>query len=158
LILFLCYSSFSFSFTLPLEPEYLRFTEIWNCKQTSEHSGHTESPEKTFFLVLCSVSRKTDFSVCFLSGKGPEKELYERKIRSMNLIRCKVITLWLEAKDYPRLLGEALSALCKINRCCRHRIRCKKYLTRDRHFSPSKSSPCLKRELSVCPFTGALRC
>ena len=31
--------------------------------------------------------------------------MYERKIQQMQLKRCKILTLWLKAEDYPKLLG-----------------------------------------------------
>lgn len=40
-----------------------------------------------------------------LTGKGPEKEKYEKKIRALNLKRVAFRTIWLSAEDYPLLLG-----------------------------------------------------
>jgi len=42
-----------------------------------------------------------------ITGKGPEKAFYEKRIAAMQLKRCKVVTAWLAAADYPRLLGSA---------------------------------------------------
>eukprot|EP00971_Amphidinium_carterae_P254123 5044964-Amphidinium_carterae.1 len=42
-----------------------------------------------------------------ITGKGPEKAFYEKRIAAMQLRRCKVVTAWLAAADYPRLLGAA---------------------------------------------------
>jgi len=42
------------------------------------------------------------------AGKGPRREMYERKIAEQNqrMQQVKIITAWLAAEDYPRLLGE----------------------------------------------------
>ncbi|XP_051126192.1 UDP-glycosyltransferase TURAN isoform X2 [Andrographis paniculata] len=39
-----------------------------------------------------------------ITGKGPEKEKYEQKIRKLNLRRVAFRTMWLSAEDYPVLL------------------------------------------------------
>jgi beta-1,4-mannosyltransferase len=43
--------------------------------------------------------------VVIVTGKGPQKEMYQSKISQMNLKHVSIITMWLEAKDYPLLLG-----------------------------------------------------
>ena len=45
------------------------------------------------------------FSILF-SGKGPQKEFYQKKIAQLSLKRVQICTPWLEAEDYPTLLGE----------------------------------------------------
>lgn len=47
-----------------------------------------------------------DFIVA-VTGKGPLKEEFEQTIRLMNMKRVHIRTLWLEASDYPRLVGSA---------------------------------------------------
>ncbi|ORZ01024.1 hypothetical protein BCR43DRAFT_486237 [Syncephalastrum racemosum] len=42
-----------------------------------------------------------------ITGKGPQKEMYEEKISRMHLQKTRVITAWLETADYPLLLGSA---------------------------------------------------
>ncbi|CAL5362023.1 unnamed protein product [Camellia sinensis] len=39
-----------------------------------------------------------------ITGKGPEKEKYEEKIKKLNLKRVSFRTMWLSAEDYPLLL------------------------------------------------------
>lgn len=39
-------------------------------------------------------------------GKGPQKEHYRRLIASLHLQHVNICTPWLEAEDYPVLLGE----------------------------------------------------
>uniref|UniRef100_A0A6A7G8H1 UDP-Glycosyltransferase/glycogen phosphorylase n=1 Tax=Hirondellea gigas TaxID=1518452 RepID=A0A6A7G8H1_9CRUS len=81
-------------------------------------SSTSWTPDEDFSILLDAIellerTPKAEPNFLFLiTGKGPEKEFYEQKIRSMNLIRCKVITLWLEAADYPRLLGCADLGVC----------------------------------------------
>ncbi|KAF3432619.1 hypothetical protein FNV43_RR27359 [Rhamnella rubrinervis] len=47
-----------------------------------------------------------------ITGKGPEKEKYEEKIRRLHLIRVAFRTMWLSAEDYPLLLGSADLGVC----------------------------------------------
>ena len=43
--------------------------------------------------------------VMIVTGKGPQKEMYKQKIAKMNLQHICILTMWLEASDYPVLLG-----------------------------------------------------
>ncbi|XVF14841.1 hypothetical protein REPUB_Repub09cG0096200 [Reevesia pubescens] len=47
-----------------------------------------------------------------ITGKGPEKEKYEEKIKRLNLKRIAFRTMWLSAEDYPLLLGSADLGVC----------------------------------------------
>ncbi|KAJ4717399.1 UDP-glycosyltransferase TURAN [Melia azedarach] len=47
-----------------------------------------------------------------ITGKGPEKEKYEEKIRRLRLKRVAFRTMWLSAEDYPLLLGSADLGVC----------------------------------------------
>ncbi|KAL8031914.1 hypothetical protein ABFX02_13G060100 [Erythranthe guttata] len=47
-----------------------------------------------------------------ITGKGPQKEKYEKKIRKLNLKRVAFRTMWLSAEDYPLLLGSADLGVC----------------------------------------------
>ncbi|KAL1537646.1 chitobiosyldiphosphodolichol beta-mannosyltransferase [Salvia divinorum] len=47
-----------------------------------------------------------------ITGKGPEKEKYEEKIRKLSLKRVAFRTMWLSAEDYPLLLGSADLGVC----------------------------------------------
>ncbi|XP_048333901.2 UDP-glycosyltransferase TURAN isoform X1 [Ziziphus jujuba] len=47
-----------------------------------------------------------------ITGKGPEKEKYEEKIRRLRLKRVAFRTMWLSADDYPLLLGSADLGVC----------------------------------------------
>ncbi|GAB4833757.1 hypothetical protein Ancab_032007 [Ancistrocladus abbreviatus] len=50
--------------------------------------------------------------VFVITGKGPEKEKYEEKIRKLRLKRVAFRTMWLSAEDYPLLVGSADLGVC----------------------------------------------
>jgi beta-1,4-mannosyltransferase len=56
---------------------------------------------------LC-LTAKLLFFVHLSTGKGPQRQMYEQRIAAMKMSRCAVLTLWLAAEDYPRLLGTHL--------------------------------------------------
>eukprot|EP01080_Neovahlkampfia_damariscottae_P011724 gene11724-5063_t len=47
-----------------------------------------------------------------ITGKGPEKERYESLMKKLGLKKCRIQTLWLLAKDYPKLLASADLGVC----------------------------------------------
>ncbi|XP_042554337.1 chitobiosyldiphosphodolichol beta-mannosyltransferase isoform X1 [Dipodomys spectabilis] len=50
--------------------------------------------------------------VCVITGKGPLKEYYGRLIRRKSFRHVQICTPWLEAEDYPLLLGSADLGVC----------------------------------------------
>ncbi|XP_066432244.1 chitobiosyldiphosphodolichol beta-mannosyltransferase isoform X2 [Eleutherodactylus coqui] len=50
--------------------------------------------------------------VCVITGKGPLKEYYCKLIRELQLENVQICTPWLEAEDYPVLLGSADLGVC----------------------------------------------
>ncbi|XP_043829195.1 chitobiosyldiphosphodolichol beta-mannosyltransferase isoform X1 [Dromiciops gliroides] len=50
--------------------------------------------------------------VCVITGKGPLKQHYSQIIRQMCLKHIQICTPWLEAEDYPLLLGSADLGVC----------------------------------------------
>ncbi|XP_034088764.1 chitobiosyldiphosphodolichol beta-mannosyltransferase isoform X1 [Gymnodraco acuticeps] len=50
--------------------------------------------------------------VCVITGKGPQKEYYRKLIDSLQLEHVQICTPWLEAEDYPVLLGSADLGVC----------------------------------------------
>ncbi|XP_066238763.1 chitobiosyldiphosphodolichol beta-mannosyltransferase [Saccopteryx leptura] len=50
--------------------------------------------------------------VCVITGKGPLKEYYSRLIGQKRFQHIQVCTPWLEAEDYPLLLGSADLGVC----------------------------------------------
>ncbi|KAL4109834.1 hypothetical protein PRIC1_001529 [Phytophthora ramorum] len=47
-----------------------------------------------------------------VTGKGPQKEMYLDKIRQLAFKRIRIATMWLEASDYPLVLGSADLGVC----------------------------------------------
>uniref|UniRef100_A0AAY4CST2 Chitobiosyldiphosphodolichol beta-mannosyltransferase n=1 Tax=Denticeps clupeoides TaxID=299321 RepID=A0AAY4CST2_9TELE len=50
--------------------------------------------------------------VCVITGKGPQKEYYKKLINSRCFKHVKFCTPWLEAEDYPVMLGSADLGVC----------------------------------------------
>ncbi|XP_072225225.1 chitobiosyldiphosphodolichol beta-mannosyltransferase [Leuresthes tenuis] len=50
--------------------------------------------------------------LCVITGKGPQKERYSKLIDSLHLEHVNICTPWLEAEDYPLLLGSADLGVC----------------------------------------------
>ncbi|XP_068102930.1 chitobiosyldiphosphodolichol beta-mannosyltransferase [Hyperolius riggenbachi] len=50
--------------------------------------------------------------VCVITGKGPLKEYYCKLIKELQLQNIQICTPWLEAEDYPVLLGAADLGVC----------------------------------------------
>ncbi|XP_053194125.1 chitobiosyldiphosphodolichol beta-mannosyltransferase isoform X1 [Scomber japonicus] len=50
--------------------------------------------------------------VCVITGKGPQKEHYRKLMDSLHLQHVEICTPWLEAEDYPVLLGSADLGVC----------------------------------------------
>lgn len=42
-----------------------------------------------------------------ITGKGPQREFYLEKISQMRMRHVEIVTAWLAAEDYPRLLASA---------------------------------------------------
>ncbi|OZJ03352.1 hypothetical protein BZG36_02993 [Bifiguratus adelaidae] len=42
-----------------------------------------------------------------ITGKGPQRDAYEQRISRMSLMHTRVVTTWLESREYPLLLGSA---------------------------------------------------
>ncbi|XP_069124573.1 chitobiosyldiphosphodolichol beta-mannosyltransferase-like [Argopecten irradians] len=50
--------------------------------------------------------------LCVITGKGPQKEFYSQEIESMTWKHIHFCLPWLEAEDYPVLLGSADLGVC----------------------------------------------
>lgn len=44
--------------------------------------------------------------LCAITGKGPLKAHYQEMVKRCNWKKVVIVTPWLEAEDYPRLLGK----------------------------------------------------
>jgi beta-1,4-mannosyltransferase len=74
------------------------------------------------FGILLNALVLLDKKVCDLvqfpnvlvivTGKGPQKQMYLKKIRQLALKRIRIATMWLEASDYPLILGSADVGVC----------------------------------------------
>ncbi|KAJ6233465.1 chitobiosyldiphosphodolichol beta-mannosyltransferase [Anaeramoeba flamelloides] len=47
-----------------------------------------------------------------MTGKGPEKEQFQENVSKLTLQKVRIVTVWLEAEDYPRLLGSSDLGIC----------------------------------------------
>lgn len=58
------------------------------------------------FIGVCVFD--SCFCVCVCAGKGPQKEHYRKLIDALRLEHVNICTPWLEAEDYPVLLGKVI--------------------------------------------------
>ena len=74
-------------------------------------SSTSWTPDEDFgvlFDALCAYDRRTETLprvVVFITGKGPLRAEYERRIREAALQRVCIVPVWLEHADYPELLA-----------------------------------------------------
>ncbi|XP_017781882.1 PREDICTED: chitobiosyldiphosphodolichol beta-mannosyltransferase [Nicrophorus vespilloides] len=50
--------------------------------------------------------------ICLITGKGPLKDFYCKKIEDLRLKNITILTPWLESKDYPLILAAADLGVC----------------------------------------------
>ncbi|EGC39092.1 hypothetical protein DICPUDRAFT_52859 [Dictyostelium purpureum] len=55
--------------------------------------------------VVKSKNNNADDLLFIITGKGPQKQMYEKKISELLLKKSRVITVWLDSEDYPKLLA-----------------------------------------------------
>lgn len=85
-------------------------------------SSTSWTPDEDFSILLEAVQKYNDVArliwsdtfekrlpsiLLVITGRGPMKEFYLEKIARLNMSKVEVITPWLEAADYPRLLAAA---------------------------------------------------
>jgi len=63
-------------------------------------------------LVRYDASRKPPRLHIIITGRGPQKEGYDREIAALRLTAVTIETAWLEADEYPKLLGAADLGVC----------------------------------------------
>lgn len=78
-------------------------------------SSTSWTPDEDFGILLDALERVNEVAeasptryppfLVIVTGKGPQKAEYEARIRSEPMSRVAVRTLWLEADDYPRIVG-----------------------------------------------------
>ncbi|PIO29100.1 hypothetical protein AB205_0145470 [Aquarana catesbeiana] len=72
-------------------------------------------------MFLITGSSRSDMSLGRMGnrlvyiGKGPLKEYYCKLIKELQLQNIQICTPWLEAEDYPVLLGSADLGVCLHN-------------------------------------------
>ncbi len=82
-------------------------------------SSTSWTPDEDFSILLSSLRSLDDkskalspFIVCVVTGKGPQKAMYEKEIKKMKLKKVHIMTVWLEPSDYPILVGSADLGVC----------------------------------------------
>lgn len=97
---------------LCLDSDVLVFTRVRRPGQRRSFAAifslcnHRWNPVRTpEFGSDLTLNLEGHFSSVF-PGKGPQKEHYRRLIASLHLHHVTICTPWLEAEDYPVLLGE----------------------------------------------------
>ncbi|XP_012503196.1 PREDICTED: chitobiosyldiphosphodolichol beta-mannosyltransferase [Propithecus coquereli] len=93
---------------LPGRPALLVSSTSWT--EDEDFSILLAALEKFEQLTLAGDSLPS--LVCVITGKGPLKAHYGRLIGQKSFQRVQVCTPWLEAEDYPLLLGSADLGVC----------------------------------------------
>lgn len=84
-------------------------------------SSTSWTEDEDFRLLLDAIValdervRKDDkfpFVLFVITGKGPQKAMYEAEMAKLDLQKTHVCTMWLEPQDYPLLLGSADLGVC----------------------------------------------
>uniref|UniRef100_A0A8C4V686 Chitobiosyldiphosphodolichol beta-mannosyltransferase n=1 Tax=Falco tinnunculus TaxID=100819 RepID=A0A8C4V686_FALTI len=103
--------------SVSLSAERSAFTEM------DEGNGHVMKTRGRPALLISSTSW-TDYEqyinegvklpslVCVITGKGPLKDYYNGLINKLHFKHIQICTPWLEAEDYPLLLGSADLGVC----------------------------------------------
>uniref|UniRef100_A0A8C7PNC5 Beta-1,4-mannosyltransferase n=1 Tax=Oncorhynchus mykiss TaxID=8022 RepID=A0A8C7PNC5_ONCMY len=74
--------------------------------------------QRTFTILVDPILLTLDtccfnsLCVCVRPGKGPQKDHYRKLIDTLSFEHVKICTPWLEAEDYPVLLGSADLGVC----------------------------------------------
>ncbi|XP_032303619.1 chitobiosyldiphosphodolichol beta-mannosyltransferase isoform X2 [Coturnix japonica] len=125
----------------PFKPQHVTESVSWNAERSAfterdEKSGDVTRSRGRPALLISSTSwtEDEDFSVllkaledyeqyinegvklpalvCVITGKGPLKEYYNGLIQKLHFKHIQICTPWLEAEDYPVLLGSADLGVC----------------------------------------------
>lgn len=82
-------------------------------------SSTSWTPDEDFDILLEAVVRYDELKqahhpplLVLVTGKGPQKEMYERRIQALSLRHVIIRTLWLSFHDYATLLGSADLGVC----------------------------------------------
>lgn len=87
----------------------LHWAAHWQCPKRAEATAtHTLHPVPQSQAEPVRLPRL----VVVVTGKGPQRAAYLRRLGRLDLRRCAFRTVWLEPGDYPRLLGAADLGVC----------------------------------------------
>lgn len=85
-----------------------------DARPTLAVSATSYTPDEDFSILLEALQQfdsnrasNTLELVVIVTGKGPLKEYYQKKILNSNMVHVQVLQLWLESEDYPLLIGAA---------------------------------------------------
>ena len=85
---------------------------IWMTNKLKAQRNLNGGTLKTAVLQAALNSTNLPDLVIAVTGKGPQKAFYEEKMQQLGLQHVAFRTLWLEASDYPLLLGSADLGIC----------------------------------------------
>eukprot|EP01112_Ceratiomyxa_fruticulosa_P019011 TRINITY_DN6156_c0_g1_i1.p1 TRINITY_DN6156_c0_g1~~TRINITY_DN6156_c0_g1_i1.p1 ORF type:complete len:499 (+),score=106.81 TRINITY_DN6156_c0_g1_i1:50-1498(+) len=97
-------------------PHFASLTDFYHTKKGPAlvTSSTSWTPDEDFQILLDAIVLCESYSkknkgfpkiIFVITGTGPLKEYYENKIASLDLKNMFVTTMWLEAKDYPKILA-----------------------------------------------------
>ena len=106
-----------------------RFTSLDNDRATLRAdrpalliSGTSWTEDEDFSILLDALKQYDKMAenqssrlpklVCVITGKGPLKAYYQEVISKTTLNHVQICTPWLEAEDYPVLVGSADLGIC----------------------------------------------
>ncbi|XP_065354659.1 chitobiosyldiphosphodolichol beta-mannosyltransferase [Calliphora vicina] len=85
-------------------------------------SSTSWTPDEDFSILLNALDvyekeasnhpEKYPYVLCIITGKGPQKEKYQKQIQKLNYTKVGIITPWLETDDYPVILAAADLGVC----------------------------------------------
>ncbi|XP_047026518.1 chitobiosyldiphosphodolichol beta-mannosyltransferase [Helicoverpa zea] len=84
-------------------------------------SSTSWTPDEDFGLLMealqmyesaCEISENLPKLICVITGKGPEKDNYLKEIARRKWQNIRVFTPWLDAADYPKMVGSADLGVC----------------------------------------------
>lgn len=85
-------------------------------------SSTSWTPDEDFEILLSALDKyeaqvgkegsQLPDMFCVITGKGPLKSSYEKRIAERNWKHIQVVMPWLEAEDYPKILAAADIGVC----------------------------------------------
>ncbi|RLV94059.1 hypothetical protein DV515_00013254 [Chloebia gouldiae] len=69
-------------------------------------------PKYLYYEGFIKEGARLPSLVCVITGKGPLKDYYNELIQKLHFKHIQICTPWLEAEDYPLLLGSADLGVC----------------------------------------------